>query len=61
MPKPKATGKRRIPTSSAMFPDEIELLQEAARIKRKSMSDFIRDAVVPAARRVVERESKPAA
>lgn len=54
-------GKRRIPTSSSMLPDEIEEIQSAARSQRITMSDFIRKAAVKEARKVNRRAQQPAA
>ena len=55
MPEPKVLGKRRIPTSSAMLQEEIDEIQDAARAKRMTMSDFIRGASVKEARKVNRR------
>jgi uncharacterized protein (DUF1778 family) len=52
-------GKRRIPTSSSMLPDEIEEIQAAARLQRITMSDFIRKASVREARKVNRRAAEP--
>ncbi|MBA3853314.1 MAG: hypothetical protein C0503_02805 [Gemmatimonas sp.] len=54
-------GKRRIPTSSSMLPDEIEEIQSAARTQRITMSDFIRKAAVREARKVNRRATESAA
>lgn len=61
MTTPTTGGKRRIPTSSSMLPDEIEEIQSAARIKEITMSDFIRRASVREARKINRRAAEIAA
>lgn len=62
MPRPTIDIKRRrIPTSSSMAPDEIQEVQEAARIRRVTMSEFMRQSALREARRVNRKAEQRAA
>lgn len=53
MPAESVVGKRRIPTSSSMFADEIERAHVAARNEGVTMSEFIRQATIERTERVL--------
>lgn len=63
MPADGVVGKRRIPTSSSMFADEIERAQLAARAEGCTMSEFIRQATIERTEKVLDtqRHAAPAA
>ena len=63
MPEPSVVGKRRIPTSSSMFAEEIERAHMAARVEGITMSEFIRQATIERAERVLgnREQAAPAA
>lgn len=57
MPPQRAPGKRLVPTSAALLPEEIEEVQAAANTKKVTMSRFMRLHVVAAARRINRRRA----
>lgn len=61
MPEESVVGKRRIPTSSSMFADEIQRAQAAARVERVTMSEFIRQATIERTERVLSAAGEPSA